>query len=117
MRVLVRRGGGFLLVRQETELGTFWLPPGGTPEPGETPEETARREFHEETGVAVALRKALGRVTSPTGHRTTVFAGRIPDDAVPEAKGLPGERLTGVAWLGPEAVDDYARSMLALWRE
>lgn len=30
----------------------FWFPPGGGSEPGETPEETARRELYEETGLA-----------------------------------------------------------------
>lgn len=37
--------------------------PGGAIEPGETPEETARREAHEEIGVAVGIRDVLGRLT------------------------------------------------------
>ena len=40
----------------------FWFPPGGGSEPGETAEETARREVREETGLAdVALAGEIGR--------------------------------------------------------
>ena len=37
--------------------------PGGAIEPGETPEDAARREAHEEIGVAVGAREILGRLT------------------------------------------------------
>ena len=40
----------------------FWVPPGGGAEPGESAEETARRELWEETGLAdVALVAEIGR--------------------------------------------------------
>jgi ADP-ribose pyrophosphatase YjhB (NUDIX family) len=40
----------------------FWVPPGGGCEPGEKPEETARRELREETGLTdVAIACELGR--------------------------------------------------------
>ncbi len=34
--------------------GSYWGFPKGHPEPGETPEETAARELHEETGLTIA---------------------------------------------------------------
>jgi 8-oxo-dGTP pyrophosphatase MutT (NUDIX family) len=50
-RVLLFRG----LDPAEPDI-RFWFPPGGGIEPGETPEEAARREVREETGLAeVAL--------------------------------------------------------------
>jgi ADP-ribose pyrophosphatase YjhB (NUDIX family) len=50
---LVERDGRLLLV--EPEWADGWAEPGGTHEPGERVEETARREVWEETGIAVEL--------------------------------------------------------------
>lgn len=44
--------GRILLLKQE---GKKWNIPGGTPEGNETPEETLRREVHEETTVRLGL--------------------------------------------------------------
>jgi len=44
-----------LLFRGEDPMNTdlrFWFPPGGGIEPDETPEDAARREVYEETGLA-----------------------------------------------------------------
>lgn len=50
---ILEREGRFLLIRRRNppsaDLFAF---PGGRAEPGETPEETALREFFEETGIA-----------------------------------------------------------------
>jgi 8-oxo-dGTP pyrophosphatase MutT (NUDIX family) len=41
---------------------SLWALPKGTPEPGETLEETARREVREETGVEVAVEGLVGEM-------------------------------------------------------
>lgn len=40
----------------------IWALPKGTPNPGETMEETAIREVQEETGVTVDLERAIGHI-------------------------------------------------------
>ncbi len=47
--------------RRERDVVT-WTLPKGTPNPGETLEETARREVAEETGLVVAVKEPLGSI-------------------------------------------------------
>jgi 8-oxo-dGTP pyrophosphatase MutT (NUDIX family) len=42
---------------------TLWALPKGTPEPGESLEETALREVREETGVVVECERLIGEIT------------------------------------------------------
>jgi 8-oxo-dGTP diphosphatase len=74
---LIIRDGKVLLVRRGKEpfLG-YWSLPGGSIEPGETPEEAVKREVLEETGLHVAVGLEAGR--SP--HATAYFADIISGD-------------------------------------
>jgi 8-oxo-dGTP pyrophosphatase MutT (NUDIX family) len=55
----------------------LWLPPGGHVEPGEHPQDTARRECAEELGVELPL--ALARPVLLTSTLTTGTAGQHTD--------------------------------------
>jgi ADP-ribose pyrophosphatase YjhB (NUDIX family) len=57
--VLFDPAGKVLLVRQ-TYGRRLWALPGGLAEPGESPEETARRELLEETGLTVGAATLAG---------------------------------------------------------
>ncbi len=51
---ILERDGKFLLIRRKNPpAADLYAYPGGRAEPGETPDETAVREFFEETGIAV----------------------------------------------------------------
>ncbi|MBB3919413.1 ADP-ribose pyrophosphatase YjhB (NUDIX family) [Rhizobium fabae] len=51
---ILERDGRFLLVlRRNPPSADMYAFPGGRAEPGETPEQTALREFYEETGISV----------------------------------------------------------------
>ncbi|MBM3138713.1 MAG: NUDIX domain-containing protein [Chloroflexi bacterium] len=61
--VIYRRGGhGIEVVLVGRPSQGLWALPKGTPEPGESHEQTAVREVTEETGLAVRLVEALGTV-------------------------------------------------------
>jgi lipoyl(octanoyl) transferase len=53
--VPVSEDGRVLLLQRSAERGGFWQPVTGRIEPGETEEQAARRELHEETGADVAV--------------------------------------------------------------
>lgn len=81
---LILRDGRVLLVRRGKEpfLG-FWSLPGGHVEPGETPEESVRREVREETGLDVIVGAEAGRSPHATAYVARVVGGELcaGDDA------------------------------------
>jgi mutator protein MutT len=72
---LVRREGQWLVSRRAPGrvYAGLWEFPGGKIEPGETPEQAARREALEETGVDVHPSARLGCVESRQGGRVVVL--------------------------------------------
>jgi len=69
--VLVVRDGKILMGRRTSSHGRgTWSPPGGKAEPGETDEETARRELDEETGLVGAVPRVVAETVDsfPNGQ-------------------------------------------------
>ena len=61
-----------------------WGIPKGEPNPGETPEQAARRETLEETGVVAGELTDLGHVDyTRSRKRVYAFAGPAPEDCAP----------------------------------
>lgn len=60
--VLSRREGQAFVALIATRRGARWGLPKGTVDPGETPEQTARREVLEETGLAAEILCHLDRI-------------------------------------------------------
>jgi 8-oxo-dGTP pyrophosphatase MutT (NUDIX family) len=89
-RVLVQ------LREPDKPYGGMWGLVGGHIEPGETPEDAARREVREETGFAV------GDLT-PFGHVTAGGIERFVYHARADGEVLPGE---GVAYEWLSTLDD-----------
>lgn len=64
--VIIVKDGAVALIRRTRGPETYFLFPGGMVEPGETVEQAAVREAHEELGVSVAL----GRLVAIVEHGT-----------------------------------------------
>ena len=68
------RGMVFLVVKNKS--GNHWGFPKGTPEDGESEEQTARREFEEETGL-----KSPEKIEGPLVEETYIFTTREGEKA------------------------------------
>jgi phosphatase NudJ len=103
--VAVVSGDRFLLVH-ERKHGQLWYLPGGRVEPGETLEETARREALEETGIPVVLEGIVRIEHTPQGEMArlrVIFVARPQDNTPP--KSTPDEESLGADWFSLDELD------------
>jgi 8-oxo-dGTP diphosphatase len=104
--VLIVRDGKVLLGKRRGSHGEgSWAPPGGHVDPGEGPEETARREVLEETGLIIE-RPRTGPVTEdrfPEGkHYLTTFV--IAEAPEGEPQNLEPHKCEGWEWFSWDAL-------------
>jgi ADP-ribose pyrophosphatase YjhB (NUDIX family) len=115
--VVVELDGGILLGRRNHDpMMGWWSFPSGFVDAGEVPEDAARREVEEETGIKVTLDRMLG-VYSKAGERVIfiAYAGHAVGGKL-EA----GEECIEVATFDAAALPDMAfpndGTILAAWR-
>jgi 8-oxo-dGTP pyrophosphatase MutT (NUDIX family) len=121
--VLPRDGAGRVLMVLNRETG-LWQTIGGSLEPGESPQQAARREALEEAGVEVELRGILAvsggeefRLTYPNGDQVA-YVTTIFDAVVTGGEPKPdGEETSAVEWftlheLARADTDDFTRALL-----
>lgn len=65
--VIISDPAGRLLLEKRSDCGRWGLP-GGRIEPGETVEQTARREVKEETGLDIEVTSLIGVYSHPVGR-------------------------------------------------
>ncbi|SFI03077.1 NUDIX domain-containing protein [Nocardioides psychrotolerans] len=120
--VLVRRDD-LLLLQRRGDDGT-WGVPGGPLEPGESLEQTARRELLEETGLSAGALTLLDvysgpefRVRYPDGFEAYVVGATFETSDVTGALVADGEETRELAWFPveslPTPLSAYTRALLA----
>jgi ADP-ribose pyrophosphatase YjhB (NUDIX family) len=103
--VLVERDGRVLLVRRRNEPGRgLWCLPCGFEDAEESPEQAARREAREESGLEVVLDSLLGiyhYTDDPRGAGIlVVFRAHCDPNALP----APGDDADDAGFFAPDAL-------------
>ncbi|HEU5014889.1 MAG TPA: NUDIX hydrolase [Roseiflexaceae bacterium] len=103
--VLIERAGCVLLVQRRFEPGRgLWCLPAGFEDADESPEEAARREAQEETGLDATLNGLLGvyhYTDDPRGAGILlIYRAQIAPDAEP----IAGDDAQAAAFFAPDAL-------------
>lgn len=121
--VLIRDSEGRVLLQRRSDSG-LWGMPGGTLEIGETPEEAARREVREETGLEIGeltffdiFSGEAGLITYPNGDQvaaTVVVYLAEATDGVPVPDGDESLELAyfSAGEPAPESISPLSRVIL-----
>ena len=108
---ILERDGRFLLIRRvnppSMDLFAF---PGGRAEPGETPDQTAVREFLEETGIAVRnpVLFATYDLKSEKEGRRHFFLSVFRVEADPDAQAIATDDAADAGWHTVEEIRGLA---------
>ncbi|MDQ2935758.1 MAG: NUDIX domain-containing protein [Chloroflexota bacterium] len=103
--MILERDASILLLRRAVEPGLgAWDLPAGYLDPGESPEEAARRETFEESGLEVDLLRLVGVYTSRPGNAVaSIYLARQAD---PSAAVRLDAESSEFAWVpGSEVLD------------
>ena len=103
--IIVHDGKVLLVKRRISEASLSWQFPAGSIEAGETPEQAAVRETHEETGLTVTASKILGERVHPNTGRTMIYVAC--DLTEGEANVSDLDELTEFAWADRNSLSNY----------
>ena len=107
--ILIRAGKVLLIRRLNPPAADLYAFPGGRAEPGETPAETAIREFQEETGISVrnpslfATYDLKGENDAPD-KRTHFFLSVFLVEADNDTVALAADDASEAGWYSPDEI-------------
>lgn len=107
--ILIRAGKVLLIRRLNPPAADLYAFPGGRAEPGETPAETAIREFREETGISVrnpslfATYDLKGENDAPD-KRTHFFLSVFLVEADKDTVALAADDASEAGWYSPDEI-------------
>jgi 8-oxo-dGTP pyrophosphatase MutT (NUDIX family) len=101
----------------------YWIFPGGGQEPGETAEETVRREMREETGLQVAVERLLyeslwdkgGVYKSYRTYLCTPLAGQASAGYEPEPEAASVYEIAEARWFDLDSEQDWGEDLRSHW--
>ncbi|CAN7413709.1 NUDIX hydrolase [Rhizobium sp. LjRoot254] len=103
--ILIRNGRILLIRRKNQPSYDMYAFPGGRAEPGETPDQTALREFEEETGITAHSPQEFAfydlQAENPGRHfHLTVFLVEASPDEIAEAR----DDAADAGWFTPDEI-------------